>query len=471
MPVLDRWSPRPAPEFNGPYNGRTRDEQHRPNATDAPMKTTDTRNENTLPSPAAAAKNARETDRRTADPVARPALHTRPLLLAAILALIAFSLRTPITSVGPVLVEAVRATRLAPSGASVLTTLPSFCFGLFGPLAPLVARRLGSERALLVLLVLLTAGTALRVVPAWQALFVGQIVACFSIGLMNVLMPGLVKRDFPHHVALVTGLYSAAMCAGAAAAAALTVPVADAIARLADNLHADAWAWALAAWALPAGLATLVWFAHHPSAQAAASGPAPVVHGLLRDRLAWQVTLFMGTQSSLAYIVFGWLAAILRMRGMSAVEAGLVLSLSVIAQAASSLILPVVIARLRDQRFVNVAALLIACASLLGTFFAPLSTVWACALVLGIAQGASFTLALIVIGLRSENAHVAAKLSSMAQGIGYLLASTGPFVAGSLLHATGTLYSLAALCVALCTLSAAFGYFAGRRGHVNVRCD
>jgi len=435
------------------------------------MKTTDTRSENALHSPTTAEKKHRATDRREADTTARPTVHTRPLLLAAILALIAFSLRTPITSVGPVLVEAVRATHLAPSGASVLTTLPSFCFGLFGPLAPLAARRLGSERALLVLLVLLTAGTAIRIVPAWPALFVGQIVACFAIGLMNVLMPGLVKRDFPHHVALVTGLYSAAMCAGAAAAAALTVPAADAIARLAADLRADAWAWALASWALPAGLATLVWFAHHPSADATAGRPSPVVRGLLRDKLAWQVTLFMGTQSSLAYIVFGWLAAILRMRGMSAVEAGLVLSVSVIAQAASSLVLPVLIARLPDQRFVNVAALLVACASLLATFFAPLSAVWACALVLGIAQGASFTLALIVIGLRSENAQVAAKLSSMAQGIGYLLASAGPFVAGTLLHATGSLYSLAALCAALCAISAAFGYFAGRRGHVNVQCD
>ena len=80
---------------------------------------------------------------------------THTLALAASLALIAFSLRTPITSVGPILLEATRATRLTPTGASILTTLPSFCFGVFGPLAPMLARRMGSERALLLLLVLL----------------------------------------------------------------------------------------------------------------------------------------------------------------------------------------------------------------------------------------------------------------------------------------------------------------------------
>src|SRR5690349_21521914 len=110
---------------------------------------------------------------------------TRSLALAASLALIAFSLRTPITSVGPILVEAVRATRLTAAGASLLTTLPSLCFGLFGPIAPMLSRRMGSERALLVLLALLTAGTALRAIPSWQALYFGQVVACFSIGLMN----------------------------------------------------------------------------------------------------------------------------------------------------------------------------------------------------------------------------------------------------------------------------------------------
>ncbi|WP_082902779.1 CynX/NimT family MFS transporter [Paraburkholderia ginsengiterrae] len=394
----------------------------------------------------------------------------RSLALAASLALIAFSLRTPITSVGPILVEAVRATSLSPAGASVLTTLPSLCFGLFGPLAPLLARRVGSERALLVLLVLLTAGVAMRVVPSWQALYAGQILACFSIGLMNVLMPGVVKRDFPQHVALMTGIYSAAMCAGAAAAAAATVPAARAAEQLVGS-GANGWTWALALWAIPAALATLVWTRHIPPRGMHAGRRIHTVRGLWRDPLAWQVTLFMGSQSSLAYIVFGWLATVLRMRGMSAVDAGLMLSLSVIAQTVLSMLLPLLTARLRDQRAVSVLGLLLTGVSLLGCFFAPLSTTWIWVLLLGAAQGTSFTMALTVIGLRSSDSHVAAQLSSMAQGVGYLIASCGPFVAGSLLHATGSLYSIAALCVAVCLVSAWFGYAAGRPMHVNAQIE
>ena len=395
---------------------------------------------------------------------------THNLLLAASLALIAFSLRTPITSVGPILLEASRATHLSPTGASLLTTLPSLCFGLFGPLAPMLSRRIGSERALLAMLVLLTAGTAVRLLPLWQTLFLGQVVACFAIGLMNVLLPGVVKRDFPDHVALMTGLYSAALCAGAAAAAAATAPAANFARHILGQANANAWAWALALWALPAALALCMWWAQVP-AVGTQDRRRMRVSGLWRDPLAWQVTLFMGSQSSLAYIVFGWLPTVLRMRGMSAVDAGLMLSLSVIAQAATSLLLPFLIARLRDQRWLNTLSLVLTGVSLVGCLFAPLSTIGGWALLLGIAQGASFTLALTVIGLRSNDSNVAAQLSSMAQGIGYLLASAGPFVAGALLHAAGSFYGLAALCVGVCAISAAFGYAAGRRKQVRVHIE
>lgn len=396
---------------------------------------------------------------------------TRTFILAASLALIAFSLRTPITSVGPILLEAAKATHLSPTGASILTTLPSFCFGLFGPLAPKLARRLGSERALLVLLVLLTIGTALRIVPYWQALYLGQVIACFSIGLMNVLMPGVVKRDFPEHVALMTGIYSAAMCAGAATAAAVTAPAANAASHWLASAGGNGWAWALALWALPAGLAMIVWATQLPPAHAdAATGRRRVV-GLWRDPLAWQITLFMGSQSSLAYIVFGWLPTVLRMRGMSPVNAGLMLSLSVMMQAVASLLLPFLLARLRDQRVVNLMSLALTGVSLVGCFFAPLWTIWGWALLLGVAQGSSFTLALTVIGLRSRDSHVAAQLSSMAQSTGYLLASSGPFVAGALMHATGSLYSLAVMCVGVCVVAAGFGYAAGRRTYVRAQAE
>src|SRR5207248_2780508 len=84
------------------------------------------------------------------------------LLLAASLVLIAFNLRCAVASVGPILPEIVRDTGLSAAGASALTTLASLCFGLFGPVGPMLSRRLGTERSLLLMLGAMVLGTGLR---------------------------------------------------------------------------------------------------------------------------------------------------------------------------------------------------------------------------------------------------------------------------------------------------------------------
>lgn len=375
-----------------------------------------------------------------------------PLLLGAGLLLMATNLRAAVTSLGPVLQEAVAATGLSPAGASLLTTLPTLCFALVAPAAPLFARRLGMERALLAAMLLLAAGAALRGVPDRVALFGGQVLACVAIGLVNVLLPGLVKRDFPGHVARMTGLYTMAFCLGAAGAAGATVPLASAL---------GSWSLALAVWALPAVLAAAVWAPLLPPAEEGARPARRAARALWTDPLAWQVTLFMGLQSALAYIVFGWLPALLRDRGLTAAAAGLVLSVSVVAQAAGALAAPALAVRGRDQRLANVAAVALTLGGLLGCFYAPLRWAWGCGVVLGLGQGALIALALTIIVLRSPDPWAAASLSGTAQGVGYLLASAGPMLAG-LLRARGGWDGVALLSVAISGGAMAAGLGAGR---------
>src|SRR6185437_13453622 len=147
-------------------------------------------------------------------------------LLAISLVLISFNLRAAVSSVGPVLRDIIATTGLSAAGASVLTTLPSLCFGLAALAATGLSRRLGPERAVLAGLAALTGGLVLRGTTGLSGLFAGQVAATAGIGVINVLLPGLVKRDFPRRVALMTGLYTMAFCAGAAAAAGATVPLA-----------------------------------------------------------------------------------------------------------------------------------------------------------------------------------------------------------------------------------------------------
>ena len=392
----------------------------------------------------------------------QPVVVRRPWLLLLGLVLVALNLRPALSSMAPVLGQVSEGLGLNASQAGLLTTLPVLCLGLFAPLAPVLARRFGSERVILGILVTLALGILVRSTFGAIGVFLGSLMAGASIGIIGVLLPGIVKRDFPQHAGTLTGVYTMALCLGAAMAAGATVP----LARHFD----DSWALGLGFWVLPALLAMLVWL---PQARQGHGlhKVAYRVRGLWRDPLAWQVTLYMGLQSSLAYIVFGWLPSILIGRGLSPTEAGLVLSGSVIVQLASSLSAPWLATRGKDQRLAIVLVMLITLAGLFGCLYAPLSGLWGWAVVLGLGQGGTFALALTLIVLRSKDAHVAANLSSMAQGVGYTLASMGPFAVGLVHDLTGGWAAVGWIFAVLGIAAIVFGLGAGRALHVQVSSE
>ncbi|MDP9602304.1 UNVERIFIED_ORG: CP family cyanate transporter-like MFS transporter [Variovorax paradoxus] len=393
-------------------------------------------------------------------PTPAPTL-ARRILLGASVVLIAFNLRPVFASLSVVLPEIIKATGLSATAASLLTTLPIVCLGVFAPLAPGLGRRFGTERTLLGCMVLILVGTVLRGTGNIPLLFLASAIAGSGIAVSNVLLSGLVKRDFASQAALMMGLYTMAVCGGAASAAGLTVPI--------EHALGGGWTMALAMWALPAALVTLIW-----APQALPLKPVPsesgfTVRGLWRDRLAWQVTFFMGLQSALAYIVMGWLAPILRERGLGSETAGYVVSLSVMTQVVTCLVVPALAVKLRNQRGLAVALAMLTVGAMLAMLFAPLDGVfgvWAWAVLLGIAQGGTFALALTMIVLRSPDSHVAAHLSGMAQGVGYMVAAFGPLVAGLLHGWTGSFRASSWLFIGLGIALVIAGLGAGRTMHV-----
>jgi len=385
-----------------------------------------------------------------------PALQ-RPWLLLLGLVLVALNLRPALSSMAPVLGQVAAGLGLNASEAGLLTTLPVLCLGLFAPLAPVLARRFGSERVIFGILLTLALGIVVRSALGAAGVFIGSVMAGASIGIIGVLLPGIVKRDFPQHAGTLTGVYTMALCLGAAMAAGATVPLTQ---HFDDN-----WALGLGFWMLPALLAMLIWL---PQARQGHGlhKVAYRVRGLWRDPLAWQVTLYMGLQSSLAYIVFGWLPSILIGRGLSPTEAGLVLSGSVIVQLLSSLGAPWLATRGKDQRLAIVIVMLVTLAGLFGCLYAPVDGLWGWAVLLGLGQGGTFALALTLIVLRSKDAHVAANLSSMAQGVGYTLASMGPFAVGLVHDLTGGWAAVGWIFAVLGVGAIVFGLGAGRALHV-----
>ena len=388
-----------------------------------------------------------------------PPVMVRAWLLLLGMVLVALNLRPALSSMAPLLGEVSEYLGLSAAQAGLLTTLPVLCLGLFAPLAPILARRFGTERVVLGILLVLGAGIVLRSYLGETGLFAGSILAGASIGVIGVLLPGIIKRDFAGHAGTMTGVYTMALCLGAALAAGATVPL--------SHYFDDSWQLGLGFWAVPAVIAAIFWLPQ-ASKRNGAHNVAYRVRGLLRDPLAWQVTLYMGLQSSLSYIVFGWLPSILIGRGLTPTQAGLVMSGSVIVQLVTALTAPWLATRGKDQRLAIVLVMSMTLAGLFGCLYAPLDGLWGWAIVLGLGQGGTFSLALTLIVLRSRDAHVAANLSGMAQGIGYTVASMGPFAVGLVHELTGGWNAVGWIFAVVGIGAIIAGLGAGRAKYVNV---
>lgn len=376
---------------------------------------------------------------------------TRRILLALALMLVAFNLRPALSTVGPLLATIRDETGLGAGGAAILTTLPVLCLGIACALAAPLIRRIGADLAVLAGTTILAAGLMLRGLGGLVPLFAGTALAAIGIGLDNVLLPALVKRDFAGSGGLMTGLYTMTLCLGAAAGAGAAVPV--------ERALGGNWPSALAIWALPALAAGLLWipFARRPSARA-----APSAGRLLRNPLAWWVTGFMGLQSSLAYILFGWLPLLLQGRGLSPLDAGLFASLTTLIQAPGALLTAMLAARARDQRAWIVAIPGLTAAAFLILAFGSVSLRIPAACALGFGIGGCFGLGLTLIVLRAADAASAAGLSAMAQGIGYAGACLGPLAFGLAHEATGGWGVPGVMFVGIATAAVLIGLAAGR---------
>jgi MFS transporter, CP family, cyanate transporter len=372
--------------------------------------------------------------------------------------LLAANLRPALTGVGPVLEEIRASLGLSGAAAGLLATLPLLIFAGFSPFARL-GLALGLERTLAGCLALAAAGIALRSEGSVVALFGGTVVLAIGIAVANVLAPSLIKRDFPHQVEGMTTAYLMVMSLTAAAATGVAAPL---------SAHlAGGWRSSLAVWAVFAALASLCWLpeVRKAGAPAAAETPDDGAKPMWRSALAWQITVFMGLQSLVYYVVLAWMPAFLADHGVSPADSGFLLGLYQMVALAVGFVVPALLRRTRDQRLLAVAPSVVTALCVLGLMAAPqFAGLWLT--VCGVSVGATFILAFTFIGTRTKDHRQAASLSTMAQTAGYLIAATGPVAFGWLHDLTaGWTIPLASL-AAVIVIQAAAGFGAGRSGHV-----
>ena len=337
----------------------------------------------------------------------------------------AVGLRAPIIAAAPLLHEIQASLGLTSAQAGLLTTLPVLCFGAFSPLAPLLARRYSMELLIFAATLVLIVAIGLRLVPFTPLLYGGMLLAGIAIAIGNVLLPALIKRDFPKNSGSMTSAYVTALTLGAALPAGLTVPI--------ERAAGLDWRGALAMWGAVPLLGLAAWLpqlrAGHRIADAA---PRVPLRQLLHDPVAWYVTAFMGLQSIGFYTTTAWLPALFVSHGMDPRNAGWLLSIANLVGIPVVLTIPVLCAKLRSQTPVVLVMAAVYTAALAGIIIdpVPLALLWMA--LLGLAQSATLSLAVTFIILRAPGPAHAAQLSSMSQCAGYMLAAAGPLLFGAL---------------------------------------
>jgi CP family cyanate transporter-like MFS transporter len=374
--------------------------------------------------------------------------------------LIAANLRAALTSVGP-LVETIRGDLGLTSGeAGFIGTLPLLTFAAVSPQVPRLARRLGTDQTLWLALAVLAAGIVLRSLPVTGLLWVGTVLLGAAIAVGNVLMPSLIKRDFPAHVSAVTGVYTAVIGIVASTAAGVAVPLADGL--------PGGWRTSLGCWAGLVLVALAVW-TPQLSRRRRAAAPAEAAKAATpwRSLLAWECAAFMALSACGFYTVLAWYPSILHSYGTSETTAGWLLFLYQIIGVVMSLVVPLVLSRLRDQRAVAAVSAVLSMIGYLGLLFAPgLAVVWV--VVTGIGAGALFFLALTFFSLRAADPRSSAALSGMGQSIGYLFAAVGPTLFGVLHDVTGGWRVPLAVLAGVAGAHALTGLRAGRDAQLEV---
>ncbi|MFB8388148.1 CynX/NimT family MFS transporter [Microbacterium sp. NPDC055910] len=350
--------------------------------------------------------------------------------------LFAFSLRTAVASLSPLLAKIGEDFTVPAAVVGLIGTAPPVCYAVFGIVTPLFERRYGLERTGLAAMVVVAVGLVLRgfAVDATTLLLATALIFA-AVGVGNVLLPPLVKKYFPDRIGLVTSVYSTMLAIATFTPPLIAVPVAD----------AASWRLSIGVWAVFAAIAMIPWVilvVRSRRAGAAADDietANPRVFGRLwRLPLVWALVVTFTASAVVAYVFFAWYPQVLiDIAGLSPAEAGAMLALFASIGMPCSLLVPMLVVRFHATRALFAVAVVTGLGGIAGLLVAPslAPAVWT--VLLGVAS-LLFPLSLVLLGIRTRTHEGAVALSGFVQSIGYGIAAVFPLAFGLLHDATAS---------------------------------
>lgn len=354
--------------------------------------------------------------------------------------LAAVTLRPQVVGIGPLLPDIQSTYGISFATAGLLVTIPIVCMGLFAPVAPLLAARIGAVRAVgLAVGLIAAAGVARAVVPGITGLLVLTVLVGAGMGLGNALMVVAVKERFADRPLLITGVYTTGIQFGSAAAAVLAVPIA---------VHLGGWRVALLTFSIAAAIAFAAWIL------LARDAPRQPVTGVLprfplHSRLAWTFVLIFGLMGVIYYGITAWIPAAYVELGYSQVATGWLAGLFNIGTVPTSILIGLTGARYSRRAGLVAGTAVMIAATLLLAEAPDHALLWI--FIAGLANGALFTLAMsLPLDVADRPVDVGA-VAGMMLFVGYLVAAAAPTLLGALRDAVGD-FEIVLLVFPLCAL-------------------
>jgi len=359
--------------------------------------------------------------------------NTRAVAALSFIALMVYAsvLRPPVAAIGPLLPEISRSLGLDLNAQGLLTAIPVLSFGIGAFAGPLMSRRLGLDKSLLLLSVLIFVAVALRGFLGFFSMVLGTTIAGLSIAVANVLLPSIVRLKFPSKISQVTAAYTTVLAVSASVASASAVPLSEV---------SGGWSQALLVWAVPALVSIGFWWWQKSSTlvtESSSDSPGETVgknksssKAVRTSPITWALFAFFGIQSLGFYATLAWMPSILVSRGLTPAAAGGILGLTTIIGVPVGITLGFNFSRIRRLDWLGFA---ISCVTASGFVFLAIPG-WhvLAALLLGIGMSSTFPLSLNWISTRAATDEQTTQLSAIAQGYGYLLSAAGTYAFGAL---------------------------------------
>ena len=376
------------------------------------------------------------------------------------LVFISLAIRPPVASIGPLVEELVRTEFLSLLQVSLMTSLPIVCFGIGAFASPALVKKFTLNKAMMFVLIVLTIAMATRLIGGFPALISSTVLIGLAIAIANVLIPTIVREQFPDRIELITGVYVTLLAISASFAAGIAVPSSELL---------GGWRGALAVWIIPAVLAIIFWV---PLFRSKSVGKITSVathaeerKAVVRSSLTWGIVFFFGLQSGGFYSILNWFPSLLIDRGMSAVDAGALLGLTTFVGVPSGFLASLIFRKFKSLSVIAIIMTSLTLTGLLMIWLTPELLVLAC-IITGFGFAATFPLSLTLIGSRASTSTQTTQLSALAQGWGYLISAAATFGFGLLRDVTGS-WDASLILVSVLTFIQLFaGAVAGRNKRI-----